>query len=152
MSDLKISALPQAVTPLAGTEILPVVQNATTKKISVADLTLNRNISTLSTTAGGDGTDGSFYLKRGSDGLTVNTITVNSSLSEIDFITAYQYISFNNYNGAQLLIGAGGPDNIGVLKGNIILATPGKGVQLTSPNGLVTKTLSIDNAGLISLI
>ena len=45
MADTKISALTGATTPLAGTEVLPIVQGAATKKVSVADLTTGRAIS-----------------------------------------------------------------------------------------------------------
>jgi hypothetical protein len=38
MADVKISQLPAATTPLAGTEEVPLVQSGTTKKVSVADL------------------------------------------------------------------------------------------------------------------
>jgi hypothetical protein len=39
MADLKISALTAATTPLAGTEVLPIVQSGVTKKVSIASLT-----------------------------------------------------------------------------------------------------------------
>jgi hypothetical protein len=45
MADLKISALTASTTPLAGTEVLPIVQSSTTKKVSVANLTDGRNTS-----------------------------------------------------------------------------------------------------------
>jgi hypothetical protein len=45
MADTKISALPAATTPLAGTEVLPIVQGGTTDKVSVANLTAGRAIS-----------------------------------------------------------------------------------------------------------
>lgn len=45
MADTKISALPASTTPLAGTEVLPIVQSGATKKVSVADLTAGRAIS-----------------------------------------------------------------------------------------------------------
>jgi hypothetical protein len=45
VADLKISALPASTTPLAGTEVLPIVQSGATKKVSVADLTAGRAIS-----------------------------------------------------------------------------------------------------------
>jgi len=44
MANIKISALPVAATPLAGTEVLPIVQSGVTRKVSVADLTLGRAI------------------------------------------------------------------------------------------------------------
>jgi hypothetical protein len=39
MADLKISQLTGATTPLAGTEVLPIVQTGTTKKITITELT-----------------------------------------------------------------------------------------------------------------
>lgn len=45
MADLKISALPASTTPLAGTEVLPIVQSSTTKQVSVANLTAGRSVS-----------------------------------------------------------------------------------------------------------
>lgn len=44
MADKKISALTAAATPLAGTEVLPVVQSGATVKVSVADLTAGRTV------------------------------------------------------------------------------------------------------------
>jgi hypothetical protein len=51
MADTKISALPASTTPLAGTEVLPIVQSSTTKQVSVANLTAGRAISATSVTA-----------------------------------------------------------------------------------------------------
>jgi len=45
MSNSKISALISATTPLAGTEVLPIVQSSATKQVSVANLTAGRAIS-----------------------------------------------------------------------------------------------------------
>lgn len=52
MADSKISALPASTTPLAGTELVPIVQGGVTKKVAVADLTAGRAVSALSLTAG----------------------------------------------------------------------------------------------------
>lgn len=59
MADLKISALLASTTPLAGTEVLPIVQSNTTKQVSVANLTAGRAVSASSfqsTTNSGFGT------------------------------------------------------------------------------------------------
>lgn len=53
MADSKISALPASTTPLAGTEVLPIVQGGTTKQVSIANLTAGRAISALSLTLTG---------------------------------------------------------------------------------------------------
>jgi hypothetical protein len=50
MADLKISALTAASTPLAGTEVLPIVQSSTTVKVAVSDLTAGRTFSALGMT------------------------------------------------------------------------------------------------------
>lgn len=45
MADKKISALTGATTPLAGTEVLPIVQSGATVKVAVSDLTAGRAVS-----------------------------------------------------------------------------------------------------------
>jgi hypothetical protein len=51
MADVKISALTASTTPLAGTEVLPIVQSGATVKVSVANLTAGRAISATAVTA-----------------------------------------------------------------------------------------------------
>lgn len=53
MADKKISALTGATTPLAGTEVLPIVQGGATVKVAVSDLTAGRAVSATSLTATG---------------------------------------------------------------------------------------------------
>ena len=50
MADVKISQLPASTTPLDGTEVLPIVQSATTKQVSIANVTAGRAVSALSMT------------------------------------------------------------------------------------------------------
>jgi hypothetical protein len=50
MADTKISALTAATTPLAGTEVLPIVQSGTTVKVAVSNLTAGRDIAATSLT------------------------------------------------------------------------------------------------------
>jgi len=47
MADKKISALTGATTPLAGTEVLPIVQGSTTVKVSVDNLTTGKTVAGL---------------------------------------------------------------------------------------------------------
>jgi hypothetical protein len=49
MADAKISALTSATTPLAGTEVLPIVQSSTTVKVTVDNLTV-KNVRSNATT------------------------------------------------------------------------------------------------------
>jgi hypothetical protein len=51
MADLKISQLPAATVPLAGTEVLPIVQSGATKQVSVDNLTTGKAVSATSLTA-----------------------------------------------------------------------------------------------------
>jgi hypothetical protein len=50
MADTKISALPASTVPLAGTEVLPIVQSGSTKQVSVANLTAGRSFDALGMT------------------------------------------------------------------------------------------------------
>src|SRR5678810_120939 len=52
MATVKISALPAVTLPLAGTEVLPIVQSATTDKITASDLVSLTNLSGLGTGVG----------------------------------------------------------------------------------------------------
>jgi hypothetical protein len=62
MADLKISQLTASTTPLAGTEVLPIVQGGTTKQVSVANLTAGRAISALNLSLGTAGYSDGNYL------------------------------------------------------------------------------------------
>ena len=52
MADKKISALTAATTPLAGTEVLPIVQSGSTVKVSVDNLTAGKAVSATSIATG----------------------------------------------------------------------------------------------------
>lgn len=54
MANTKISALPAASTPLAGTEVLPIVQGGITEQVSVDNLTAGRAVSAASLNLTGD--------------------------------------------------------------------------------------------------
>lgn len=120
MADTKISALTAATTPLAGTEVLPIVQSGVTKQVSVANLTAGRAVSaaslSLTTTplgvaSGGTGlaTIGSTYIPYGNgtgalfansnltyDGATLNVTGIGN------FTTAVKVASLVDSGGAYL--------------------------------------------------
>ena len=50
MANVKISGLPSATTPLAGTEVLPIVQSAVTDQVTIANVTAGRAVSAASLT------------------------------------------------------------------------------------------------------
>ena len=76
MADKKISALTAATTPLAGTEVLPIVQSGTTVKVSAADITAGRAVSASSITLGT-----ALAVSSGGTGVTSSTGSVAVVLS-----------------------------------------------------------------------
>jgi len=67
MSNSKISALTSATTPLAGTEVLPIVQSSTTKQVSIANVTAGRDVAGKSFAA----TSGMLSTNLGTGGMFV---------------------------------------------------------------------------------
>jgi hypothetical protein len=78
MADKKISALTAATTPLAGTEVLPIVQGGATVKVAVSDLTAGRAVSALSYTPTGSTvpTNGLFLPAANAVGIATNSAEV----------------------------------------------------------------------------
>ena len=74
MADTKISGLPASTTPLAGTEVLPIVQSSSTVQVSVANLTAGRAVATGALTVTGTlGTTDDITVTKGSAiNLTLN--------------------------------------------------------------------------------
>jgi hypothetical protein len=72
MADVKISALPAATTPLAGTEVLPIVQSGTTDQVSVANLTAGRTVNGAAFTATGTVSGATLTASGTVSGATVN--------------------------------------------------------------------------------
>lgn len=158
MADSKISQLTSATTPLAGTEVAPIVQSGATKKVPVSDLTTGRAVSAKS-----------LSLSENTTGVvSVMTNTVTSGWADI--ISAMKAaLSSNTYdvlidlvenNGIATEWVLGSFVNIpvyiktndtlvlGILtNGNVSVLQAGKGVTLKSPDGNTTKTLTINNSG-----
>jgi len=133
MADVKISALPASSTPLAGTEILPIVQSSTTRQVSVANLTAGRAVNALSITAssltsGRVTYAGTAGLLQDSANLTFNGTTLTA-----------------NTIGAYTLSGtiAGGGNQIN----NVIIGTS---TPLAGSFTTINASTSITNAGLTS--
>ena len=83
MADKKISALTSATTPLAGTEVLPIVQSGATVKVAVSDLTAGRAISATSVTA----STGNFVVGTSGQGIDFSA-TPGTGTSEL--LTDYE--------------------------------------------------------------
>ena len=78
MANTKISALTSATTPLAGTEVLPIVQSGATVKVAVSDLTAGRAISATAVTA----TTGNFVVGTSGQGVDFSA-TPGTGTSEL---------------------------------------------------------------------
>lgn len=70
MADLKISQLTGATTPLAGTEVLPIVQSGSTRQVSVANLTAGRTQTSNGIVQGTAGTGYNFTANTAAAGMT----------------------------------------------------------------------------------
>ena len=162
MADLKISALTASTTPLAGTEVLPIVQSSTTKQVSVANLTVGRDTTTGRLTAGtgvdaltGNGT-GQVILSGA--GQTLNTpgkpTLYHKNGVGLGVYSDYA-IDFEVNGGTSKVVAGKFTDtgNLNVLVGNVVIGTSGKGVTTGSsiPLGFGTNTSTtqaiIDTSG-----
>ena len=85
MADKKISALTGASTPLAGAEVLPIVQSGSTVKVAVSDLTAGRVVDMTKVNVVGSAGDGYFNFKGGSSGSGFGAL-LNSSNTTIGYM------------------------------------------------------------------
>jgi hypothetical protein len=115
MADKKISALTSASTPLAGTEVLPIVQSSTTVKVATNDLTV-RNIRANATT-------GILQITGPADASTRVVTIPNANWIAARTDTA------QSFTGDQTLS-----------TGNLIVSTSGKGIDFSANTGAAGMT------------
>lgn len=148
MSDKKISQLTASTTPLAGTEVLPIVQGGVTKQVSVDNLTAGKTVPALAlnVVTGNTGT-----TIRSTPGLIIrsngtNTDTnlrfsdTDSFASEIGQQNGEMY--FTTAGTEKLRIVSGGNFKINV--GNLVIGTAGKGIDFSATPGTGTSELLAD--------
>lgn len=171
MADTKISALPASTTPLAGTEVLPIVQSSTTKQVSVANLTAGRDVSAKTETlkprngvkptnnsvvtgltifndqdnVTGDGVSLFFDHSFGTPGLQTRGVKFRS----------YGETTYSGYVGAKFQVTNNGSfieslylkgsGDVQVTSGNLVIGTAGNGFNFTAnstaPAGTMTSQL-----------
>lgn len=132
MANTKISALTSATTPLAGTEILPIVQSSTTKQVSIDNITAGRSVSALalSTTAG-------MVDVKSSSGIGVRFIETssgNTNRVQLGTATGIGYVDVDSGVGSiQMDLKVSGATKYTIdATGNLIPAGAAKGVNFTA--------------------
>jgi hypothetical protein len=130
MADKKISALTAATTPLAGTEVLPIVQGGSTVKVSIANVTAGRTVSTgaLSVVGANITLDNAFSLAGKLAAGTAVTMMRRSSGDEV-LIDEDGYGAKIGFGGRYNFAG-GGDFTVGI--GNVIIGTAGKGIDFSA--------------------
>lgn len=119
MADLKISQLTSATLPLAGTEVLPIVQSSTTKKVATDDLTV-KNVRSNATTG--------ILQIAGPAAAATRIMTV----PDANF-TAARTDAAQSFTGDQTLS-----------TGNLVIGTSGKGIDFSATPGTGTSELFSD--------
>jgi hypothetical protein len=119
MANSKISALPSATTPLAGTEVLPVVQGGITEQVAVNNLTV-RNVRANATT-------GILQIT----GPTAGTTRI-ATVPDANFTIA-RTDAAQSFTGDQTLS-----------TGNLVVGTSGKGIDFSATPGTGTSELFAD--------
>jgi len=138
MTDKKISALTPATTPLAGTEVLPIVQGGATVSTTVGGLTSGREVSVGAiVSAGGARVQGyiapgvyGYYLNAGYSGVTIYLQAYNdTALSAMSIDCDNLTVRIASYATGLTLSNTG---NLTVTLGNLVQGTAAKGINFTA--------------------
>lgn len=138
MTDKKISELTGATTPLAGTEVLPIVQGGNTKKVAVSDLTAGRATSALTfsatdfmklTKTGSDsvGSGPYYFLDNGAAGASNRAWALQLGGS-----STYDWWVYTNTEGWVRRFQMDTSGNATLATGNVIIGTAGKGIDFSA--------------------
>jgi hypothetical protein len=147
MADKKISALTASTTPLAGTEVLPIVQSGSTVKVAVSDLTAGRIVSSTGSNITGVGSKVTFdttglaaanYIYTTSS-FNLTLYAGRGSTVQVDLTTD----NVDSYVGGvrQSRLGTTG---LTLDTGNLIIGTSGKGIDFSATSGSGTSELLAD--------
>jgi hypothetical protein len=121
LADVKISGLPASTTPLAGTEVLPIVQGGQTRQVSVANLTAGRAVSASNLTLTGVAT-----VPAGT--VSAPSITTTGDTNTGIFFPAADTIAFTEGGAEAMRINSSG--NVGIKT-----TTPGSQLEIYTAFG-----------------
>jgi hypothetical protein len=156
MADTKISNLTAATTPLAGTEVLPIVQSGTTKKVAVSDLTAGRAVEVLRLYSGIAYNAGRRINTQSNAGETAAFIGGPNGYALIDNVgSGYSYLSqsvsltVQDMSGNPIAIFDAATKNVSFY-GNLTQFTAAKGINFTANTpaaGMTSQLLNWYEAG-----
>jgi hypothetical protein len=151
MADKKISQLSAASTPLAGTEVLPIVQSGSTVKVSAADVTAGRQVSAAGVAVTGSTIPANGMYLPAANTLGISTNNLNAVRVESNGNVG---ISEGNAPTQVLSLYRGGSTQVVVSTGNANTGLNGTlfGVD-TAGNAIISQTqaaltMTFSNAGL----
>lgn len=158
MADKKISQLTAASTPLAGTEVLPIVQGGSTVKVSVDNLTAGKAVSASALTLTGGIANAVAYLNASKAVTTGGVLLFDGSNLGVGSTPTHK-VDIVSPAGAQNILRAGqsGVSNGFVISsdgtnlsyqfdtGNLVQGTAAKGVNFSANTGAAGKTSSLLN-------
>jgi len=148
MADKKISALTAASTPLAGTEVLPIVQSGATVKVSVDNLTVGKSVETgpLTVKKSQAGATTTLTIQNGnaaaSSDVALAATTANGTWTT-SWGRSTAVMKVNSSNAIDVLSIAAAGD-ITVNAGNLVVGTSGKGIDFSATSGSGTSELLAD--------
>ena len=145
MADKKISALTASATPLAGTEVLPIVQSGSTVKVAVSNLTAGRSVgmqqANIAAAAGGGFGNPAFIADDGTGAARI--VFLGAPYAGVPankpWLHSYQDIYVGSDAGTTFNVISGGTKTLGVdgsgnatVTGNFVPATAGKGIDFSA--------------------
>lgn len=139
MADSKISALPASTTPLAGTEVLPIVQSSTTKQVTVANLTAGRAVATGALTITG-ALSATMNLASAFDATNPASWNVVQFNNNTSGALNNMAVLFATESNGEVFVGA--VENAGNTAADLVIATRSAGARAermrVAANGIVT--------------
>ena len=145
MADKKISALTASATPLAGTEVLPIVQSGSTVKVAVSNLTAGRSVgmqqANIAAAAGGGFANPAFIADDGTGAARI--VFLGAPYAGVPankpWLHSYQDIYVGSDAGTTFNVISGGTKTLGVdgsgnatVTGNFVIGTTAKGITTGS--------------------